>query len=753
MAEDPGKEEEKFDFTGEGEAVGYISLAQARFVAMQTAQREPGNYGPTWQTVSMVFEVVDAEETEDDYALTLAFRPEGEFTGTSGREQFVFRNKLDEVTFRQVLTYPRTREKWPLPMVAAVGAGVIGLLAIIVVVLASVGGDDVPVSAQIAANTPVPIPAGNTVLVISATPTSVAQTLAINETSTPPPTDTPLPTQSSEPKSTAVPTAAPIAIQAAFAPSVTPSPSPTSTPQPTPVATTPPEIIQKLLSKPWLRGSDTEDRAFSVPVYKLVLNAEATKMYSDSGGQLYRSSDIGRTWQQSASPYTTDNEHERQSLIVGPGGPDTLFTHSNNGFQQTTDGGNTWNQIKMPEACCLAVAAVEGFFLGAQESEDRSIFRSSDQGQTWREVSGMRSGGFVSEFLPVPGHPSALYSWNTRNPKGAGGGIGLFFSEDGGFSWTPIPPPSNMLWSEGMQVGFTFDSADPPNIYRAIEGKFFKTNALHPGVWVVAPWAERVQGYLVIFHPTDPNVFAVVTKGDPLFATLDGGQTFIPLHEAGYRIGNTIYSGLPPGVRRTTARPTVITVGPSPTICIGSASGVWCHTMLVTSDQAPTAAPTQVLLPTATPIPTHSPFLTYVHPTGSWQIDYPREWEARVENLYYAAFGLPQSTGEYVSPSLTVSQFEGGAIYEYATLETWRRSRLIDQSVTRVVSSRKVVVGGHDAFEEVRELTETGEFYEIGLYLILGTDTYYVVGSQANWPEDEPLFRQILYSFCLLPEC
>ena len=34
MAEDQGKEEEKFDFTGEGEAVGYISLAQAQLLAM-----------------------------------------------------------------------------------------------------------------------------------------------------------------------------------------------------------------------------------------------------------------------------------------------------------------------------------------------------------------------------------------------------------------------------------------------------------------------------------------------------------------------------------------------------------------------------------------------------------------------------------------------------------------------------------------------------------------------------------------------
>ena len=38
MAEDQGKEEEKFDFTPEGEAVGYISLDQARVLAMRHAR-------------------------------------------------------------------------------------------------------------------------------------------------------------------------------------------------------------------------------------------------------------------------------------------------------------------------------------------------------------------------------------------------------------------------------------------------------------------------------------------------------------------------------------------------------------------------------------------------------------------------------------------------------------------------------------------------------------------------------------------
>ena len=67
MAEDQGKEEEKFDFTGEGEAVNYISLAQARLLAMQTARDTPGEYGSEYQDISMAFEVVQANEGEDYY--------------------------------------------------------------------------------------------------------------------------------------------------------------------------------------------------------------------------------------------------------------------------------------------------------------------------------------------------------------------------------------------------------------------------------------------------------------------------------------------------------------------------------------------------------------------------------------------------------------------------------------------------------------------------------------------------------------
>ena len=102
---DEGKQEEKFDFTAEGEVLGYISLDQARVLAMRTARESPGAYGRRFTDVPMAFEVVEAEETEDHYVITLTFRPEGEFTGTTGREQF-FIEKEGAVALRQVLSLP-----------------------------------------------------------------------------------------------------------------------------------------------------------------------------------------------------------------------------------------------------------------------------------------------------------------------------------------------------------------------------------------------------------------------------------------------------------------------------------------------------------------------------------------------------------------------------------------------------------------------------------------------------------------------
>ena len=62
MAQEEGKKEEQFGFDAAGEALGYISLEQARLVAMQAARENPGNYGPQLARTRMVFQLVEQEE-------------------------------------------------------------------------------------------------------------------------------------------------------------------------------------------------------------------------------------------------------------------------------------------------------------------------------------------------------------------------------------------------------------------------------------------------------------------------------------------------------------------------------------------------------------------------------------------------------------------------------------------------------------------------------------------------------------------
>jgi len=237
MAEDQGKEEEKFDFTSEGE--GYISLDEARVLAMRTASSTPGDYGRGFRGVTMVFEVSSLEETDDFYEVTLSFRPQGNFDGTQGQEQFVV-GKEGGISLRQVLSVPAQTSATPsdrerkggfpiLPV--AIGVVIVGVIAAVGAVLAlgNSGGDSVPITTVQPTETPAPT---KTLAPTEApTPTQLpAPTDTLAPTETPTPTQLPAPTDTLAPTETRVPTETP---------AVTPTKPPWFTPRfkPTPSAT------------------------------------------------------------------------------------------------------------------------------------------------------------------------------------------------------------------------------------------------------------------------------------------------------------------------------------------------------------------------------------------------------------------------------------------------------------------------------------------------------------------------------------
>ena len=108
MADEPEKKDEKFEFTPEGESVEYISLGDARVMAIRHARENPEIYGADYQDTTMVWEPVSETEEEEFYDIKLSFRPAGTFTGTPGLEQFVI-SKTGDIELRQVLESPGSK--------------------------------------------------------------------------------------------------------------------------------------------------------------------------------------------------------------------------------------------------------------------------------------------------------------------------------------------------------------------------------------------------------------------------------------------------------------------------------------------------------------------------------------------------------------------------------------------------------------------------------------------------------------------
>ena len=249
MVENGDSKEDKFDFSSEGEALAYISLEQARLLAMQTAREAPGDYGRRFRGIRMVFQPVQEEEGEDYYVVTLSFRPEGDFAGNPGEEQF-FIEKEGCVAHRQVLSHPRAEGGRHLPIIPiGIGLVIVAVVAIVAVLVVGRGGSDdggTAAAEVIPTATDVPASPGASQSEPEATATPIMPSPGPTESTFPSPTPaidssetsrTDAPTPAVVPTSTPTPTPRPSATPLGLAdqPEPTPSASASATPDSAPL--------------------------------------------------------------------------------------------------------------------------------------------------------------------------------------------------------------------------------------------------------------------------------------------------------------------------------------------------------------------------------------------------------------------------------------------------------------------------------------------------------------------------------------
>ena len=233
------REEDKLDaFTPEAEALGYISLEQARVLAIQHARDNREIYGSRYAATELVWEVISFKAGEDYYEILLSYRPAGRFRGVPGVEKITI-DKTGSIELRMVLDEPSepARKLPPPPLLAA--AGLLVIVGIVLGVLFGVGiiGRD---------GEPTPVP--GVVNFPTARPTSTPSP----RTSTPTPVPVVVTFPTAGPASTSIPRASTPTPPAPLTPTSVEAAVPTDTTESDPGAS-----IATLTSTPSLRSQTT----------------------------------------------------------------------------------------------------------------------------------------------------------------------------------------------------------------------------------------------------------------------------------------------------------------------------------------------------------------------------------------------------------------------------------------------------------------------------------------------------------------
>ncbi len=264
------------------------------------------------------------------------------------------------------------------------------------------------------------------------------------------------------------------------------------------------------------------------------------------GNGMYRSTDGGETWTRIGLP----NSERIAQIVVSPENGDTAYVavpgplwsdSPDRGLYKTTDGGQTWNQIlkggNLSTGCStIAMDPANPNVLfagmwdfrrkgwtfrsggdGPEAPSGSGLFRSTDGGATWNEVTPENAKGFPTKpygrfaVAIAPSNAKRVYCFVESTDSA------LFVSDDGGATWDKRDKSTWMVWRPFYFANLIVDPKNPDRLFKTDgalilsedAGKSFSTvggfNGAHGDVHAV--WID----------PTNPQT---VIAGD------DGGMWY-----------------------------------------------------------------------------------------------------------------------------------------------------------------------------------------------------------------------------------
>ncbi len=252
------------------------------------------------------------------------------------------------------------------------------------------------------------------------------------------------------------------------------------------------------------------------------------------------STDLGTTWQLAVNGLLM---HPISALAVDPNDPGTIYTGGRNGLHTSTDYGDSWTQLTSlaPGARDLNAIAIDPrdsntiYRAEGIELVQGEVFKSTDGGDTWQEITGSISHS-IGTLVLDPGDPETIYAGTGGGPQAGPQGLGLYRSQDGGDNWVKLDEVP--------------DVAVPAVVVDPLDSDHIVIGTMGHGVLVSSDggetFEERNNGmgdtdvdrmiYSLAMNPEDPDImyagthrhYGHVSGFNTLYKTTDGGESWVP---------------------------------------------------------------------------------------------------------------------------------------------------------------------------------------------------------------------------------